>query len=98
MLDRDRANVAVGVHIKNRVLIEVAGFGNRAIPKLDVQSVRVGEVANLHGLNPRLNHFPNWRLNRALNPLQQNYGSIGALPNRLEVRRRLHGPTLPEPG
>jgi hypothetical protein len=43
-----------------------------------------------------LNHLADWCSNCALNPVRLNHGSIGALPNRLEVRRGLHRPTLPE--
>ena len=53
MLDRDRADVAIDVHIQNGVLVQIPSLGDRLVPKLDVQGVRVSEVPNLHGLNPR---------------------------------------------
>ena len=42
--------------------------------------------------------FPNRRFNRTLNPFVPNHSPIGALTDRLEVCRGLHGSTLPERG
>src|ERR1019366_5762687 len=51
MLNCNGANVTLGIHIKNGVLIEVAGLDNRSISELDKQSIGVSEVTNFHGVN-----------------------------------------------
>jgi hypothetical protein len=52
-LDGDRADVGVGIHVEQGVLVEVARSGDGHIAKLNVQGVCFCAVANLHSLNPR---------------------------------------------
>jgi hypothetical protein len=53
MFERDRTYIALGIQVENRIFVEILGLGNVAIAKLDIQSVGIREVLNLHGLNPR---------------------------------------------
>src|SRR5437867_4447761 len=53
VFDGDGADVALGVDIQHRVFIKITSLSNGLVPKFDVQSVGVGEIPNLHGLNPR---------------------------------------------
>lgn len=48
MLDRERAHVALGVELKERVLVEIAGLGDRARLEFDVQRVGIGEERDFH--------------------------------------------------
>lgn len=53
VLESNYANVAIGVDVEHSVCIEVFGFGDVTITKLDVQRIGVVEVFNFHGLYPR---------------------------------------------
>jgi hypothetical protein len=53
MLDCNGTNIALRVNVKNGAVIEIAGLGNRSVPKLNEQSIGVGKVANFHGTNLR---------------------------------------------
>jgi hypothetical protein len=53
MLDCNGTNVALRVDIKNRAVIEVSGFGNLSVAKLNEQGICIGKAANFHGTNLR---------------------------------------------
>jgi hypothetical protein len=53
VLNRDAADIAVPVEVKDRVLIEIFGFGNFDRAKLNVQRVSILKVLDLHGVNDR---------------------------------------------
>src|SRR5438552_14483063 len=48
----DGGDVALGVDVEQRVLVEIAGLRHWNVAKLDMQSVCFSEVPNSHGLNP----------------------------------------------
>src|SRR5712691_10459290 len=49
VLDRNPADIALRIDIKERVLIEVTRLCDRRASKLDVERIGVLEVTNLHG-------------------------------------------------
>ena len=49
----DGQHVAFGVHIDRRVFVEIPRLDNPRVSELDVERIRVLEVANFHGLKPR---------------------------------------------
>lgn len=53
VLNRDAADIAVPVEVKDCVLIEIFGFGNFDCAKLNVQRVSILKVLDLHGVNDR---------------------------------------------
>src|SRR5688572_11048600 len=53
MLDRNRADIAIGIDVRKRVFIEIAGFRDLRVTKFDRQCVRVTKVADSHGRNRR---------------------------------------------
>jgi hypothetical protein len=53
MFNRDSANIAHGIHIQDRVLVQIASFRHCPLTELNVQGVGVGEVLDLHGSNLR---------------------------------------------
>ena len=50
---RDRANIALRVDFEKRVLVQIAGLGSLRRAKLNVQRIRIGKIANLHGVKLR---------------------------------------------
>src|SRR3989304_6179922 len=53
MLDRDRANVPLGVNVEQRIFVKITSFRHRCVSKFDEQRIGLSEVANLHGTNLR---------------------------------------------
>ena len=53
MFNSDGAEITLGIHVQLCVLIKIASLRNRAVAKFYVEGVSVGEISNLHGLNPR---------------------------------------------
>lgn len=50
MLDRHATNIAGLIKIKQRILIEIAGFDDIRHPELDVQRIGILKICDLHGL------------------------------------------------
>jgi integrase len=53
VLEGNRANIPVGVQVKEGVLIQVSGLRDLSALELDVEGVRVFKILDFHGLNPR---------------------------------------------
>jgi hypothetical protein len=53
MFKRQAAQVATGIQIEQRVLVEFACFGDLRAAKLDLQRVRILKIGDLHGLKGR---------------------------------------------
>jgi hypothetical protein len=51
MLECNCTDIALGIHIKNGVFIQISGFRYVGVAELNVQRVRIVKVADFHGLN-----------------------------------------------
>lgn len=50
VFDGDATDLAFSINVQERVLVEVTGLGDVCCTKLDMQSIRVLEIFNFHGL------------------------------------------------
>lgn len=73
VLDSDGSNATEGIEVEEGVLVQVSGLNDRHILELDVQSVGVREVANLHGVN-----LPNRRIRTTNFAINTSSGSATA--------------------
>jgi hypothetical protein len=53
MLDSDRADLSLCIHIQKSVLVKITRFRNGNCAKFNEQSIGVGEVTYFHGTNLR---------------------------------------------
>lgn len=53
VFDREATNIAVLVHVKQRVFIQLFGLGHLNRTKLNVQRVRLLKIFDLHRVNLR---------------------------------------------
>lgn len=51
MLERNCTDIALGIHIKNGVFIQISGFRYVGVAEPNVQRVRIVKVADFHGPN-----------------------------------------------
>jgi hypothetical protein len=51
MFDSNATDVAFSINVQECVFIEISCLGHIGGPELDVQSIGVLEILNLHGLN-----------------------------------------------
>jgi len=52
MLERDCADITLGIHVKNGVFIQVSRLRDATVAELNVERVSVFKIADLHGLYP----------------------------------------------
>ena len=67
IVDRDRANTAVGVKVQLRVFVQIAGFKHLRVPEGNVQGVRLGEVSKKALWTTRAPSYP-----PAMAPMMRN--------------------------
>ena len=63
VLNGNRANIALGIHIQQGIFVQIAGFSRFRIPELDIKCVGILKILDFHGSNLRFGRSRiNWIL------------------------------------